>query len=108
LKYVWLYRQEETQAAGPVEEEAWTGRWLPERTTEATKAATAATTVNLHDDKHGIKMGIPDAACDDGKVIMGVCYVVGNMCMQGKKTIIIIHVVILKNINLNTYDHHII
>ncbi|XP_017770360.1 PREDICTED: uncharacterized protein LOC108558066 [Nicrophorus vespilloides] len=47
------------------EEEAWTGKYFPGPNDPL---------VNLYDKKHGIKMGIPNSACDDGESRLDVDY----------------------------------
>ncbi|XP_047005040.1 uncharacterized protein LOC124624081 [Schistocerca americana] len=48
--------------------ETWTGRWLPERTTEAAHDANH----NLKDAKHGVKMGVASRFCDDAETNLTV------------------------------------
>ncbi|KRT84561.1 hypothetical protein AMK59_2137, partial [Oryctes borbonicus] len=53
------------------EEDEWKGKWFPGREEEIDNNEVVTyqyTKKELHDDKHGIKMGTPSIHCDDGKV----------------------------------------
>lgn len=54
------------QREGPsTEEEPWTGRWMPH---PPYTESTSQNPVDLHDSKHGVKMGVKSQSCDDAKV----------------------------------------